>query len=102
MKHNTNTGDTDWLDEILVATSHLIDYVKDDTITVQEAMLMSPRLKEAKVAINQELVKARKEQIMQDFMSLNITFDGCVDEKNLINWREEQIAELETQLKEGK
>lgn len=46
---------------------------------------------ETQVLIDKAVAEALREQIMQDFLSLNIKFDGCVDEADLINWREGQI-----------
>jgi hypothetical protein len=45
--------------------------------------------------ITELLIAAREEQVMQDFLSLNVDFDGCVDESDLIVWRQERIAQLQ-------
>lgn len=49
---------------------------------------------------NEACIDARKEQIMQDFLSLTTEVD--VDESILIDWREQQLSELQSEQKKGK
>lgn len=55
-----------------------------ELMTFELARYFEPHLKKA-------TVEAKHEQIMQDFLSLNVKFDGCVDERDLIDWRDTQL-----------
>jgi hypothetical protein len=91
---NKTTPDDDWLSEVFneVLKGAAIRMGKGDE-------MLRADLIEAHAAINAKitelLVEAREEQVMQDFLSLNVDFDGCVDESDLIVWRQERLAQLQ-------
>lgn len=96
----------DWVDEILVGLLNHHDVVPEalcKSVNCFREHIDEPTMKEASQAIKQkltnELVRAKKEQIMQDFMSLEVLSEGFdIDEAILIDWRENQLKELKEQL----
>jgi hypothetical protein len=87
----TSQSDDDWLSTILAD-------LLNNTHNAPE-MAIRKYSGEARAAINAKitelLIAAREEQVMQDFLSLNVDFDGCVDESDLIVWRQERLAQLQ-------
>lgn len=79
---------------LTILAARIVDKEMLPTHAIAEALNAIQHLHNADIEAAR--LEARKEQIMQDFLSLNLDGLGAEDEAMLIQWRDQQLAELQS------